>query len=323
MSSSREGPSMKFFNETGIIPEGPKRTTAVTLQVRIQPLWKWKKRRKPFGKKAFPGSSLRGSMTLEAALVLPLFIFAIVCLILPMKIMNTERKLQAALEAVGEDFSRYAYLQDVMERQDKAAMAGAGDAAKGFCRYLAAGVAAGYGQQNVMEHCDTDSVGNISMTGSQIMEDGEMISLVFNYEIRLPFPVLGLSALKRSLSCHRRAWIGTAGKDWGDGTGGQVQDELVYVGKNSTRYHRERTCHYLYNDLKQVSKTQAEEMRNSGGGRYGPCKACRPETVDSVYIMPSGSSYHSRVDCKAITAYVRTAKLSEVEHMGGCSYCSR
>ena len=39
---------------------------------------------------------LRASLTLEAALVLPLLIFASVCLMLPAKIMMTERKLCGA-----------------------------------------------------------------------------------------------------------------------------------------------------------------------------------------------------------------------------------
>ena len=42
---------------------------------------------------------------------------------------------------------------------------------------------------------------------------------------------------------------------------------------------------------------------------------------DAVYIMKSGSRYHSDASCTAITAYVQAVKLSEVEHLGACSYC--
>ena len=61
--------------------------------------------RKRHGKhrgKAGVSKLLRASLTLEAALVLPLVIFASVCLMLPAKLMITERKLQAGLEAAGE-----------------------------------------------------------------------------------------------------------------------------------------------------------------------------------------------------------------------------
>ena len=83
----------------------------VTLQVRILAVYLHECAH-CHSRKAF--LSVPAGMTLEAALVLPLFIFASVSLILPMKIMNTERKIQAGLEAAGEELSQYAYLQDVM-----------------------------------------------------------------------------------------------------------------------------------------------------------------------------------------------------------------
>ena len=63
------------------------------------------------GKKTF--LSVSAALTLEAVMSLTLFIFATVCLMTPMKIMNTERKIQAVLEEMGEDFSQYAYIQNV------------------------------------------------------------------------------------------------------------------------------------------------------------------------------------------------------------------
>ena len=45
------------------------------------------------------------------------------------------------------------------------------------------------------------------------------------------------------------------------GMGDGEEDEIVYIGKNSTRYHRLRTCHYLYNDLKAVDSGAVGELR--------------------------------------------------------------
>ena len=104
-------------------------------------------------KKAF--LSAPGSLTLEAVMCLTLFIFAAVCLILPMKIMNTERKMQAALEKIGEDCSQYAYVADALDKGKLSVVAGAGDFAKGFCRHLASGAAKGYAQAQMEDHIDT------------------------------------------------------------------------------------------------------------------------------------------------------------------------
>jgi hypothetical protein len=274
------------------------------------------------GKKVF--LSVSGSVTLEAALCLSIFIFASTCLLLPMKVMNTERQIQAAMEQAGEDLSRYAYLKDAAEQGKLFASAGASDFAKGFCNYLVEEMGEGYTEALVREHMKTNVVNGINMAESQIMADGEYIDLVMDYEIRFPFPVLGLSSLERTARCRRRAWIGTEGKDYdNDGDAASEEDPLVYIGKNSTRYHRKRSCHYLSNDLTTVSRNAISAMRNRDGKKYRACAVCGKQAGDTLYLMPSGESYHTDPDCRAIVAYVQTARLSEVEHLGPCSYCSR
>lgn len=295
----------------------------VTLQVRILNNLVYHILYRYYGKKAF--LSVPGSLTLEAVMCLTLFIFAAVCLILPMKIMNTERKLQAALEKVGEDCSQYAYVKDALEKGKLFAVAGAGDFAKEFCGHLASGAAQGYAQAQILNHMDTTAVTKLSLDGSQVMEDQETIDFAVEYHVRLPFPVLGLPAVERHIRCRRRAWIGKEGKDY-DGTGAKQEDSddtVVYIGKNSTRYHKSRNCHYLANNLSGVAVNQVKELRNNSGGIYYPCAVCGKSAGGTVYIMPSGSSYHSRKNCTAIMAYAHAVRLSEVEHLGACSYCGK
>lgn len=309
----------------------------VTLQVRIQNI----EERKAWhtyrchGKKAFlsapgetgdSGQSLLASLTLEAAIALTVFLFAAVCMMLPMKIMNTDRKLQAALESVGEDFSRYAYLKDILDQGEAMKVPGAGDFARAFCKHLASGMAEGYAVVRVSEHIDTTAVRHVRMIRSSILEEDGIVDLVLDYEIRLPFPVLGLEAVERTVRCRRRAWIGRAGI-YGEqeGESGDGKDETVYVGKNSTRYHRSRSCHYLANNLSEVTYEAVFNLRNEGGKKYHACLVCGSGagSGSTVYIMPSGDSYHTTKNCRAIVAYVRAVRLSEAEHLGPCSYCSR
>jgi hypothetical protein len=295
----------------------------VTLQVRtFSNLSKSCCTKEAAGKRVFLSAS--GSVTLEAALCLSIFIFASTCLMLPMKVMNTERQIQAAMEQAGEDLSRYAYLKDAAEQGKLFASVGAGDFAKGFCNYLAEEMGEGYTEALVWKHMKTNVVTRISMTESQIMTDGEYIDLIMNYEIRFPFPVLGLSSLERTARCRRRAWIGMEGKDFdSDGEASSEEDPMVYIGKRSTRYHRKRSCHYLSNDLTAVSRNAISAMRNKDGEKYRACAVCGKQAGETLYIMPSGESYHMDPDCRAIVAYVQTAHLSEVEYLGPCSYCSK
>lgn len=277
------------------------------------------------GRKAF--LSVPAGMTLEAALVLPLFIFASVSLILPMKIMNTERKIQAGLEAAGEELSQYAYLQDVILKGEEEQIPGADNYAKDFCKNLAGAAAGIYAQLRVQDHVDTRQVIFMNALQSSVLEDGEMLDLVLNYQIQMPFPVLGLEHISRTARSRRIAWIGREGHDGtaGGGENGTDEDEIVYVGRNSTRYHRSRSCHYLVNNLSPVAFSEIEGLRNKSGGKYYACKVCGDGAAagSTVYIMPEGSSYHRTKNCSAIVSYVRAVKLREVAHLGPCSYCGK
>lgn len=270
-------------------------------------------------KKAF----LPASLTLEAALVLPLFLFAAVLLMLPMKILSTDRRIQAGLEAAGEDLSRFAYLQNALERGDVEALKGAGEVLEAAGGLIDA-AALIYVQNRIEEHVDTGQVRGLHLWNSNMDEEKERIALVAEYEIALPFPVLGLGSIKRTAKSVRRRWIGREGEaDAGSRTEEESDNRIVYVGRNGNRYHLSRSCHYLANTLTAVSVEAAKEQKNSKGERYHACAVCAAavKAGDTVYIMPSGTSYHADRGCRSIVAYARAVRLGEVKHLGACSYC--
>ena len=182
----------------------------------------------------------------------------------------------------------------------------------------------------------------VSFEGTDIGTD-EMVHIVMRYRMRLPFSVLGINSIPVEQVCSRRMWNGADGGRFGDGgrDGDGEEDETVYIGKNSTRYHRLRTCHYLYNDLKAVDFGTVGELRNESGRRYSPCGTCGAGSgstgkggtgnggtgsgsmgsAGTVYVMPYGTSYHLSKSCRSIIAYVQAVPLSQVEYFGECSYC--
>lgn len=163
---------------------------------------------------------------------------------------------------------------------------------------------------------------SVSFSRSSVLREGETIDLIMSYRLRLPFSVFGLDSIPMTARSCRRAWTGQEG---GGSKGSSQEDEIVYVGKYSTRYHRKRTCHYLYNDIQQISIDEVKSIRNSFGRKYKPCSRCGRFAGDngSVYIMPGGERYHSDRNCPSIEAYVKAVPLSEARHLGACSYCSQ
>ena len=271
----------------------------VTLQVRILTIIK----KTSVRKKA--SLSAPASLTLEAALVLPLFLFAGVILMMPFRIMDTQRQVQAAAEHVSEQTARAACLS----------MYGQTDA---FWNTAAAYT---YAEAEVRSNLGRLPVSRVLLGRSSLLEDGETIDLIIDYEIKLPFSVFGLGSVKQTVRSWRRAWVGAEGKTEVDREDGEEEKETVYVGKSSTRYHVSPTCHYLHNDLTAVSLQEAASRRSQDGSRYSPCARCADSTGKVVYIPPSGRHYHSSPSCTAISAYVREVPKNQVEYLGVCSYC--
>lgn len=261
---------------------------------------------------------IQGSLTLEAALCLPLLLFACVCLMLPMKMMDRQRQIQAVMESVGEEMSQYAYLEDCLQTGNGELV----DSGRTDGEEVTGLLGAGYAAMRILGQIDREWIENVSFEGTSIGPD-DMIRITMQYRMRLPFSVLGLDSIPVRQVCSRRMWTGSVGGRNGEENGsGEEAEEIVYIGKNSTRYHRQRTCHYLYNDLRAVPFHDVDSLRNQAGAKYGPCKTCGagPHS-QTVYVMPYGTSYHASKTCASITAYVQAVPLSQVTYLGECSYC--
>lgn len=249
--------------------------------------------------------SASASMTVEAALVLPIFLFAGCILMQPFQILNTHRQVQEILEVVSEDISQNAGVAlnggEISEQMTEAA-------------------AWAYAEASVWKKTKELPIQNLSLMQSQLLQDGKTIDLVAHYQIQMPFPVLGMGAVERTNRSFRYAWIGLNGAVDGVGDSQETDKEMVYVGRDSTRYHVSRFCHYLNTELQAVSYADLESYRNKDGTRYKPCDRCASHGT-TVYITPYGERYHSDQGCSALAAYVREVPRSQVEYLGACSYC--
>lgn len=260
-------------------------------------------------------------LTVEAALCLPLFLFFAFCLMMPMRMMDRQRQIQAVLEQVGEDLSRYAYLYYHLEQGDGSGIdEGRDEAEAPGQEAFGLGIRA-YASTAVLSKIDRRWVEQVSFQGTCMGDD--MIHIVMECRMKLPFSVFRLESIPMKLVCSRRMWVGAEGGRVKEGEAGKEEEEIiVYIGKASSRYHIRRDCHYLYNEIRLVPAERLEDLRNQEGKKYYPCDVCgRAASSGGVYVMPYGTSYHTTKACSAITAYVQAVPLSQVQHLGACSYC--
>lgn len=268
------------------------------------------------GKRVLPFISsahdkLSASMSVEAAVCLPVFLLFSAALLEPVRWLDRQRQIQTALECCCEDMSQYFYESSGSEADEEGAKVLSEAAAELWIR----GKLRGY----------TD---NISVRNAELENAAGDILVEAEYRETVPFFSAGRQGTTMHVASRRRIWKGIDGKlreRSGNVLGKEDDDEIVFVGAGMGRYHLFRDCHYISNQYQSVSMEELSSVRSQDGSRYTPCSRCKDqETEDGVfYITPSGEHFHTDQDCSSMLSYVRSMPKREAEYLGLCSYCAR
>lgn len=255
-------------------------------------------------RRALPLSSfLPASLTLEAALCLPLFLFFTAALIYPIGWLDSQRKIQTAVERTCEELS----LADHREKLEGI------EVSEPAIALTLRGIAGVYRKEALAAK-------------AEMPDSGGSLCLSLSWREKIPYFTFLTRGVELRAFSRRRSWSGIDGKlrtERGPGT--PDDGDYVYVGASMGRYHLYRDCHYLSNRFETVPASAIEKARNASGKIYRPCFRCvRSGTaVVEFYVTLEGEHYHSERTCSAMAAYVRKVPKREVEHLGLCSYCAR
>lgn len=273
----------------------------------------------------------RASITMEAAIVVPMFLFLCFLMLYPMKIMESERKLQNQMENIGKQFAVVEYAKVVgtgMLKKDSSI--------REFMDNTVPGLEEGAGLAAILAQAVGGPFENLRFSQETAVfskEEGADSTMFFaelEYEADMPFSEwFPMTKISKSLVVNRRAWVGSNGGRGRSKYGEELEEDeesderMVYLGKNSTVYHDDPNCHYLSNVTYSADVSAMKELRNEGGDKYHACPSCKPGTSGTVYYFANGTAYHSSDHCKAITAYARAVPFAEADGMRACSYCGK
>lgn len=264
------------------------------------------------GRTAYAVSRSKGSMTVEAALVLPFFLFFLVGILQLGRAVQTESIVRASLWEVGKKLSTYAYITEYGEEEDQIdKLFGAGALIYTYNSFLAQKGRMYWNQSMV----SGGSSGFSFFLSSYLKEDG-YLDLVVTYKLRIPFPLTGDIYLPQIQRCRVRGWIGE--KD----TGKEVE-EMVYITETGSVYHLTENCSHLKLTIQEISAERLPYVRNGSGGRYIPCEKCGKEPLQGkkYYITKEGDCFHTRQSCSGLRRTVLTIPLSQVGERSLCKRC--
>jgi hypothetical protein len=255
----------------------------------------------------------QASMTVEAACTLPLFLIAMTAVLYLISAASLACSVSEGLQESGKKMALYA-----------AVKGGKGsETGKTATKILSLAYAKNQINQRVRENVLarnlTDAGSKVELWRSRIMKEDEMIDLVAEYRMKFSGEFLKSAGIYTVQRARVRAWTGRQG-DNRDGEAQEGKEEWVYVTVNGSVYHKDRECTHIRLSVHAVDRSAIPNLRNTGGGKYYPCEACRG-SGKNVYITETGDRYHSSVTCKGLKRGVLRVRLSEVESWSPCSRC--
>lgn len=242
------------------------------------------------------------SITVEAALALPIFFFAVLTFIFILRIICCQEEVYWALTRTAKEAAVEKALQQENDSLQSA----------GSLVYLT----------TKLNHYVKNNNNNIHLTNSKIMTEDNQIDLIADYDIPLPVRIFTLKSVPVKQRVRTRAYVGVESRGSGDSS-----EEEVYITETGRVYHRKETCSYLKLSISKVQYQDLAGLRNESGGKYKPCHSCCRErhfqSKDIIFIANYGDRFHSVRTCSRITRTVKKIKLSEAGNRLPCSKCGR
>lgn len=258
-------------------------------------------------------------MTVEASLLLPLFLMLFMNLLSVIEIYRIHSSVAETLWKGGRETAQYYYLNDAVGE-----MAGISEEADSHLAGLMASLSGNrqivksLGNYPIWEKIVADGKSGFTVYG-EIDKKG-FISVYCGYGVHPMFFSLTPVSKKVQNQYYGHAWTGY--KLGGENDREEQGDVYVYITETGTVYHRNRECSYLNPSIQRVPVSGVGELRNRSGAKYYACPFCDDKKSDiDCYITDYGTNYHTSIACSGLKRTVYTVKLSEVGGRGACSKC--
>lgn len=259
------------------------------------------------GSMDFPGGTLwklikgriRGSLTVEAALVLPVCLGAILLLMQLIGALTLCSQINLCLNMTARHLAAYSLSGEGVSTVSAYALYYVESADSGIDYSMIQGGRAG-----------------LLLTVSGGSKEDPVICLRAVYRLSLPGFFLRDRHLILRDSAYARAFIGGLPRA---GTEAEASDGhgQVIVAENGVVYHTSPDCTYLHLTIQKALPSQLSAMRNIYGDRYRACEKCaRHGHGDYIYITEMGDAWHSDAHCSGLTRHLHTCTADEAAGQG-------
>ena len=268
------------------------------------------------GRRTFFLPPLRAGLTVEAACILPLFLWAVLAALYLIEVSVVQVRLVGGIHEAGRKMALLSYgIYGGTSEEEKGT--GVGEVVGGA-------LTAVYAKNLILKKAELGETllkenVKVSLVTSDF-SDKDIIDLRVMSRIQLPIPVYRLRGLKFLERGRVRAWTGRSPSEE-TAEGEETEGETVYVALNGSVYHRDPDCSYIKVSIKSASVAEMERKRSSDGSKYYPCSCYGAHPSPTVYYTRFGNRYHGSLGCSALKRTAQKVPLSSVSGWKACSKC--
>lgn len=278
---------------------------------------------------------IRASLTVEAALVMPVFLYCMIAFLYFIQIMTLQEHIQSELTKMGLNWSKSAYLYQNLPEIDEVLSLeqllpegsedyGLNELADRLISQISIKLyASTYLNKDWINHsCIKNGFDGIDFSLSDISKE-ECIDIVLKYKVSIPVKLIIIGDMNMLQRVRLHNWTGyEVAAAYSEE---EAKETVVYITSTGKVYHKSRECTYLKPSVTAVDGIP-DKLRNEGGARYQRCKyCCRKDNGDKAvyYITKYGNKYHAERNCPKIKRDVKEIPLSEAGSRRPCSKCGK
>lgn len=287
---------------------------------------------------------LEASLTVECALVLPVFTITILVFCSLFRVMELQMTLQKAIQQATKEVASYGYLYQKLdtklEEKEQELLTGVFEnlpLLELFSAYTEPYALKWVTKQYIEEEVIgilplRDGWKGVDFSGSLLRDTDECVRIQITYRVQLPFTGKHLPSLvvKQASVCRLFCGNGVPPPQKPEVVEEKPEEQKeeidkVYLTDNAAVYHLDKSCSHLRLIIQTVTYDGIGTRRNNNRGKYYPCERCTEgKTVtDEVFITTEGNRYHIDRTCPGLTRTIQEKTMKDVQGMRACSRCGK
>ena len=306
---------------------------------------------------------LTASLTVEAAIVLPIFIFTCYAFLFFFYLIGIQENLHNASTKACETVASYGYLVRYIENrgeelkekenqnsdQDNEDKESSNKNADEDEEKLVSGIEDS--ELATLLYCLTDATliksyvkkhmtinnnlslfikggySGISFLGSNLYDEDEFVTIKMSYKVKTPVfsEILPSFSVVQSVRMH--SFNGYAVSKKSGESKVDPDEEMVYVTESGTVYHTYSDCTHIKINLEQVSINDISNKKNDSGGKYYGCEGCvksKAEELEQTQATVYITKYGTRYHISTSCSKIkRSVKQIKLSEVGNKNKCSK